>query len=180
MQKESFYEEDRLRGHRFCLLLPVVPKDMPRLKSPNQTAANRALLSLSTKCWGTAFCNVIKITLKNDSSITPSFNHFFLRQWEPSTQLYLPLQTITWPSAPETQPWDGLFIDFRGQNPIFLSNLSLYGLHGGQKELHTHFLKRYFLMWEWLETFACFPFFMSKFLFFLAQWFIPSLTWGQV
>lgn len=45
-------------------------KDMARLKSPNQPAANRALLSLCTKCW-TAFCNVIKITLRSESSINP-------------------------------------------------------------------------------------------------------------
>lgn len=85
------------------------------------------------------------------------------------------------PNLPLMSPTPGIVLtDFRGQNPIFLLNMSFYGLHGGQKELHTHFLTGYFLMWEWLKTFVCFPFFLSKFLFFLAQWFIPSLTWGQV
>lgn len=79
-------------------LLPVMLKDMPRLKSPHQPAANWAFLSLSTKCW-TAFCNVIKITLKSESSITPSFDHLFLCQQDLRARLHLPLQIITWPPA---------------------------------------------------------------------------------
>ena len=57
-----------------------------------------------------------------------------------------------------TSPTPGIvFTDFRGQRPKVLLNMSFYGLHRDQRELHTHFLNTVFSDVRMVRSFCLLP-----------------------